>query len=365
MIEAKSAIDKHGITSINSLDIELNKELLVLNEGLLDISNQIQPPCSAKSTQTNSFSSKMYRDAMPNSIDDWQAGLLQVADSSYAQRGQFTRSVEQWLSQYPTASAIEQMALSRKLATAYQQLGMYREALQILDTGFKTADTQQVVEEQVLILSQLSDVWLSAGDWLEANVLVMKAVQLASEAQDARLQAYAAQAEGNMLVVAHFYPAGVESLLKQQPDNTTIQATYQATALEAYRKAMRFAKQADETELHVAAALNALFIELNVMQTDTDLLSHVWQTLQELPDSSVKTRHLLSLAVFLESFLEHSQAPASIWIQRLAKAYQQAAEIAEQAGDMRGASLAYGRWGRWYQLDGQTAQSPFFCTASL
>jgi len=355
LISAASRSGADGTVSISASNVNLSKELLVLNEGLLDVSDQVQPACSPSSHQNSQYHPEMHRKAMPDGVDDWQAGGLQVADDEYSRRGQFSRSLKAWLRAYSQAPVEEQMALSRKLASAYQQLAMHQDALKILRTGLALAEQEQVQAEQVLISSQLSDLHLSLGQWEEANRLMTQALQLADAAQNPRLQAYATQAQGNVLVVAYLYPAGVAAFWQQNPENTDVQSHYQAAALVAYEKAMAFAEQADESELQIASQLNALFVKLSLQQSVNALFETTWQSIQNLPNSALKTRQLLSLSVFLETFLK--QSPDSNWKQHLFDAYQQAAEIAQQLGNMRGASLAYGRWGRWYQAHGNTSDA--------
>ncbi len=334
IIDASSRFGTSGIVTINAPDVDLSKELLVLNAGLLDVSDQVLPPCEAKHATNSTLRAAMQRPGVPSAIDDWQAGLLKAIDGEPSRRGQFSQAVEAWLKALPDASDTEQLALLGKIASAYQQLGMHSDALLTLGAALENAETRQDTQAQTLILSQLSDVWLSLGDWDAAKNFVEQALQLARAEQAPELLAYATNAEGNMLASGFYY----------------------LEAFEAYQEAADFATQAQAPELSVAIGLNALFASLDETGGDVTQFDKIWQQTQALPDSSVKARYLISLGVFIESYLtqrlEEQQQPASAdLLQRLAHAYRQAGKMAEQLGDARTASLAYGRWGRWYDTE--------------
>lgn len=298
--------------------------------------------------------------------------LMEQGDAFF-QQGYFQQAVKHWEKTLALLKSIEKPSqridVLTRLAAAYQALGMHRAVFQTLDKASSLVQQTQDMGRNALILSQLSDAWLSIGESEEALSLAEESVADARTANQENVLARALNTQGNALAILKHYPQ----------------------AIEAYQESAKIAEQTGELALVVRANLNQLHVALNhsPLHEIVTALADTKQKIATLPNSHDKATSLISVGKYAldllqqNQFIKQEQQVARNWLQQdemlseaeqqftqhwlhqkklttsekqkiLSQAYQafqQALLIAKNLPDDRNTSIAYGYLGRLYEME--------------
>ncbi|MDM8561284.1 CHAT domain-containing protein [Candidatus Parabeggiatoa sp. HSG14] len=318
---------------------------------------------------------------------------------TFFQQGHFQQAIKSWektLTQFSAQeNASQTISILTRLAAAYQAIGMHRSVFQTLNKALSIAEQMQDTKYSALVLSQLSDAWLSIGDSKEALLLADNSVSLAKETLakeifEPKILASALNSQGNALAIQQHYPE----------------------AISAYKESKQFATQSGDLELAVRASLNQLKTAINYSPLNEVIieLDEVWGRIQELPNSHDKATNLISVGKltldlwYKDKLLKLQQENARSLLQtesdkltkldlqvveellqkkrftkqetqriisRIYVAFQDAALLAKNLQDARTTSIAYGQLGQLYETEHRysealalTRQAIFFAKQS-
>ncbi len=130
--------------------------------------------------------------------------LIKQGDAFF-QQGYFQQATKQWeksLALCPENTSQHIDVLSR-LAAAYQNFGLHRDVFLMLDKAISIAEQRQDAMRSAIILSQLSDAWLSIGDAQEALLLAENSIVDAKNAKAQKVLAMALNSQGNAFFILH------------------------------------------------------------------------------------------------------------------------------------------------------------------
>ncbi len=262
-------------------------------------------------------------------------------------QGDFQKAAEIWQAAQQALSnqaSAERVKLLMRLGAAYQHLGMHTEVLNLLQEAILLADELNEAELQSQVLTQSSDGWLAVGEIGGALSMAKDSESIARTLNNPRLLAGALNNKGNAQSALGLFEESEPS----------------------YQEAEQLAKQAGDALLQGKILLNyadAAFSagELDKFQAHLQALQTQVKT---LPASYDKNYILISMGLLAERWLQyHLREPqnpqTAVQLQTLAlQVYQQAAKEAEQLGDVRTASMAFGYLGALYEQQQaiQTAQ---------
>lgn len=219
---------------------------------------------------------------------------LTVGDN-YFQKGQFEAAIKVWQAELAQYSASEVstppsdriLDIYRRLAAAYQNLGMHKHVFSTLIEGVSWAEKAQSVPHSAQLLSQLSDAWLTVGDTQEALQRAHDAVADARLTQDSQILADTL----NTLANAQLLSGDIDS------------------ALESYQQAQQAAQGIPHLSFKIA--INHLKAVLNdqPLEESKKQLFQVQTLLAALPNHSYdKIQGLISLSLIAQNLLKQHLA---------------------------------------------------------
>ena len=211
------------------------------------------------------------------------------------------------------------------LARAYAALGHDDQAVQSLRTALRLAEEAGAPAQRVRILGELGNLAMATGNVVEAERLVSDALTLARALGQAELTATLLHTRGNLLMA------------QQQPHE----------ALEVYRDSAALAQQARQAGLRARALAHAALAATHTAQphTATTLLDDALTHLQQAESSHDTAYDLL----FIGRVYHRLAATDPALVLRAAKAFQEAADLAQTLQDPRALSYAWGYLGRLYE----------------
>ncbi|MCK5877546.1 MAG: CHAT domain-containing protein, partial [Candidatus Marithrix sp.] len=280
------------------------------------------------------------------------ANDIQTGDT-YFKNGNFHQAIEHW--EYNLSKLDGQVSqridILTRLAAAYQAAGKHRKAFDLLEEAVSLTKQSGDTERSAIVLSQLSDIWLSNGDAEEALLLADNSLNDANETKNPSILARATNSQGNALAILEYYPE----------------------AMKAYESSILSAKQAGDFVLATKATINrlnaAFFVEPldEVMQT----LQKTWQQIQTLPDNRDKAAHFISMGTTIVELLQDKnseQLDNSTKKTILSYVYtslSKAADIAKTVQDNYAVSVAYGRLGELHEIEKHYAEALHFTRQAI
>ncbi len=298
--------------------------------------------------------------------------LLSQGDTLF-QQGDFPQATKVWERYLATledndAPPSQRIDLLTRLAAAYQNLGMHRNSVKMLDQALTLAEQSQDVARRAVVYSQFSDAWLTIGGSENAQKLAEAAVADARHTQDPHLLAMALNTQGNVLAILGSFPE----------------------ALKAYQDARQFAQRAKDQELVVKISLNQVKVDLrhSPLPKVHEALVAALEQIHQLPESHQQATHLISVGLLAQQVLQEDQylgeekqavqqelheetedleveekqvtqeflkepglsaMETQQTLQFAVTAFQNAQRIAKRLHDFSTISSAYGYWGQLYE----------------
>ncbi|MDM8565715.1 CHAT domain-containing protein [Candidatus Halobeggiatoa sp. HSG11] len=280
------------------------------------------------------------------------ANNIQTGDVFF-QNGDFKQAIKHWENELSKLDnqVSQRIDVLTRLAAAYQAVGKHGQMFSLLSEAVSLTQQSKDMARSAIVLSQLSDAWLSIGDTEEALTLADDSFADAEETKKPSILARAANSQGNALAVAGYYPEAVE----------------------AYKNGISYAEQAGDFALATKININRLNATLYTEPLDKamQVLQETWQKLQKLPDNRDKAAHFISLGTIV---LELLQADSSTQLNNFDKktalsyvytAFSKAADIAKIIKDNRTASVAYGRLGELYEVENRYTEALTFTRQAI
>ena len=272
------------------------------------------------------------------------AATLPVSESSAAeqrmaeglrllQRGEFERAISNWREAARLFEAEEKFSQQSNalvhLAQAYQALGLYRDALQNVDLALAVAEKAGDRTQAAIALASAGNLYIATGPAEIARKYLDEAVRLARELNNQDLSASALNNLGNLL---------------------TQQKNY-AEALAAYNESASLAAARNNHSLAATAQINAASASTNLKQYKEAkaLLDKAMDQMPALQPSHDKAAALVNIGLgYLELRRNLADTKDSL-LQEAHKALSEAGTTADNLGDRRTSSYAWGHLGRLYE----------------
>jgi CHAT domain-containing protein len=307
--------------------------------------------------------------------DDNLTHLINQGDTFF-QQGNFSAAIKSWeksLALDSTTSS-QRVDLLTRLAAAYQAIGMHKQVFKKLGEAMILTKQTQDVGRNALVLSQLSDAWLTIGDSKEALSVAKNAVQDAKLANESSILARALNSQGNALTILQQYPE----------------------ALVVYKESEQVSIQTGDILLAIKALINQVNAALkeNPLYEVITLLDEAGQFIEQLPNNHDKAASLISYGTLALQLLEEDKvlikdkqfakkllenttiseverqfAQKLLQNQNLTpsqkqkvflktySAFSTAAQISKPLQDARTTSIAYGHWGELYEKQQRYAEA--------
>ncbi|MCK5720158.1 MAG: CHAT domain-containing protein [Thiomargarita sp.] len=320
---------------------------------------------------------------LTNAVANYNTPLIEQGDTAF-QNGNFQEAIVLWEKAQVSLDKedpYKQIDILLRLTSAYQALGKYRTVFKIIQIILPLAEKTQDIARNALILSQLSDIWLSIGDEKEALLLANDSIIDARETKDSLILATVLNTQG--IILATF---------KQYPE-----------AMAAFEECIELAVQIDNQILATKATINRLnaSIDNNSLLEIIPILDETWERIALLPPSYDKANFLISVSnqamdllqenkliihqqivakeifpkaeneqdeIFLQTLLDEPGLPIADKKRILAKTYNslsEAIKIAKQLQDNYTLSLAYGYLGTLYEAEQQYSEALIFTRKSI
>ncbi len=250
----------------------------------------------------------------------------------FYQRGDFAQAINQWkaaLNETQPGSR-QHFNLLIRLAAAYQKVGHYRVAYDILQQALFFAESSGIAAQQVLVHSYLGDILLAMQQPDAAKAYLEKHLALARTLDNHHILAHLLNNLGNVDSVNQNY----------------------TEALQTYQEVAEIAERLDDTALQIQTLNNLaqVHLKLNNLENSTALLEKALSLVSQLPDSYDKAFYLLGLGQ-LALRINPPYAPIS---QRRAGEdliFRQVLQLAKQFQNTRLMSYAKGLLGQLYERE--------------
>ncbi|RKZ48061.1 MAG: hypothetical protein DRR16_22335 [Candidatus Parabeggiatoa sp. nov. 3] len=260
-------------------------------------------------------------------------------------KGQFEEAIFLWQKVFAENSQKTPLNIQIKLASAYQKLGFYQKAFNLLQASLTQAKTQKNNQaHQAIILSEIGVLYLSGY-------------------QDKKSQDTILENEDNYEKVIHYFEKAIEialqtndklviaKVLNKQGNLLFIEGNYE-DAIITYKESEQLAREAGDLSLVSKVLINmtnTMILEDEVKVTVVKQLRKALYATQKLKASHDKSFGLMALSNLISSEIpdEFMSKSAKGWFQYTAlKSAQKSAEITE---DSRAKSYAYGYMGKLYE----------------
>ncbi len=288
-------------------------------------------------------------------LADRLSQLINQGDAFF-QQGDFQQATKQWekslaLCHKNTSQHIDVLT---RLAAAYQNFGMHSDVFHTLDKAISIAEQRQDAMRSAIILTQLSDAWLSIGDAQEALLLAENSIVDAKNAKAQKVLAMALNSQGNAFFILQYFPESIK----------------------AYNESAQLAEKVGEFGLAVKACINKLKAEINYrpLKEVIKTLDDVYAKISILPNGYEKANYLVSVGIQSQLILQNPEMAQWQKQKVTLSAYQSfidAAQMAKLTKNVHLISIAYGQLGRLYEKEHRytealslTRQSIFFAKQS-
>jgi len=255
---------------------------------------------------------------------------------SLMQRGAFEDAAVAWKgaaqAYQEEGKLTEQTEAVTYLAYAYESLGQYRKALENLDLALALAERSGDRARMATILGRLGSGYLAVGQQDAAEKFLEEAIALARELKAKDQLASLLNDYGNLL------------FLQKQYDQ----------AMQAYSESAQLAEAARNDSLATSALINVArtLNEKGQHQEAKDRLDQAVEKLQRVPPSHEKAYALIAIGLAYHELRAHL-SDADGLSRTAAARFTEAARMAEQLGDARAASYAWGYLGHVSEIQGR------------
>lgn len=251
--------------------------------------------------------------------------------------GHFEHAASYWRAaarSYATAQqhTAHSIALTR-LGHVYQVLGLFQEATthlhEALQLAERTADAAQIAP----ILGSLGEGYLGMRAISKATEYLDRALALAHTSGNTALQAAILNTRGNVF------------MSQQRPEE----------ALRIYQESAMLARQAGTPMLTARALTHAAMAAMQQghSQNSQTFLDQAQEHLQSVGATHDKAYEWLNIGLALHQLRAHLHDANSSLLLRAAQMFNASASLAEELGDLRAASYAWGHLGRLYSTEGR------------
>lgn len=269
---------------------------------------------------------------------------LSIDTENHAQhlfeQGQFEQAIQQWQTLLPKlqSNTAHYIDISIKIAVSYQELGLSKEATDILLKVLPLAE--QDVARQLLIIMNLSDLALATQQNMLAREYADKALSLLSETTTPVLKASVLNNVGNVLTVEAYY----------------------AKAIDTYAQAVILAKQAKRPILTVRILLNTAQVYLKQAQLThaANTLFEAWEILQPSPTQYNTVFNLLSIGDIAQHIQYDNDASSITSLDLITLSHTVLTDALQRATilkNQRLISYAQGYLGHLYELQQQYTEA--------
>lgn len=223
------------------------------------------------------------------------------------------------------------------LSQAYQGVGQYKQAFQALEFGLAMAVQSGDRPHSAVLQAGLGNAYLAVGKTDAASAYLNQALGLSGELKNDALSAAILNSQGNLLAMQKKY----------------------AEAREAYTKSSMLAKAAGDGTLAASAAINAATAAVNQgSHADAKaMLDQALVQMQPLGPSHDKASGLINLALAYDNLRPSLPNEGEPLLLQSSKLLNEAGGIAEQIGDLRAASYAWGYLGHLYETERRYAEA--------
>ncbi len=257
------------------------------------------------------------------------------------QQGRIEKAVQTWsqgltLSQFqrrPRAYIQTEVFLGK----AYMELGETQQAFTLLQAA--SNNSKKLSHEDLLAqsLNQLGNLYLKIGDTKSALTHFQESLEIAKQIQHFRLMAHVYNDRGNAYA------------LRQE----------NAEALASYKQGHHIASQHTFPNIGVRTKINAALVEVR-QRSGLQALPHLkeaWTELQNLPPTPEKVQNLLTIGTGLQQLEPQLNKHQAEITQLTLQSYREAAQLAQDIGDWRGKTYAWGLMGELYEKKGRDREA--------
>ena len=262
-----------------------------------------------------------------------------AAEDAYG-RGAFDRAIEGWLraaEEFEQAGRLpEQVDALVHVAESYQNIGLFTEALNTLETA-RALNQEASNPTQVRILGTQGSIYLAQGSNQIASDTLTRAFDLATELGDNRLAAFIGNNRGKLFAARGEYDV----------------------AIATYRDSARLARDNAMPMLAARALSNAATLLCQTGQYDecADFQREGLEVTALLDDSHDKAHLLVTLGLNYTPLVEQFPDRYSELMLRANEAFNQAWASAEAVGDLRVRSFAAGNLGGLYETENRQREA--------
>jgi CHAT domain-containing protein/tetratricopeptide (TPR) repeat protein len=284
------------------------------------------------------------------------------AQQAFAQ-GQFEQAIQYWEEVLKNTEAKDVPYLEAQLgsASAYQALGAYEEAFDILTKILPEAQRLTDKTWQVKILIALGDYYLAIQ-----NLAIQNKEEVGGKLQEAKTRAEKKEEarrkfqEANTIAEKIADSLLLAEVLNKQGNWSTMDSNFKA-AKNFYKKSLQLAEKVGNVSLRARVLLNLAQLAPSQEKEPSEIIKALKQALeatQALPASHLKSFGLLTLSQILSPKIISGEGFEINNMQRgeLAKmtwqALQGAKQSAEATQDSRALSYSYGLLGKLYEDEG-------------
>jgi len=251
-----------------------------------------------------------------------------VTQGQYAyDEGQLHKAVQLWQTALDTLPVTQQVRVRLQLAEAYKKLGEPQAAIQVLEQAINYTEE---LTKQALILSHLSDAFLTSREFEHAQQAITDSLTLAQQTDDPDVLAHVLNNQGNTFATLQRY----------------------AEARVAYEQAWQFAQQANQTALLTRIILNQIQAAIYHQDiiTARQQLTIAFTHLQQLPEAASEQRlGLLGLGRLALQLKKQFSEPDPALLNLAYQSLIQAEALSLAATDKNTTSYVYGYLGQLYQ----------------
>jgi CHAT domain-containing protein len=251
----------------------------------------------------------------------------------FYQSGAFEEAATNWLEAAriykQQAKLLAHSTALVQLSRAYQALGQYRKALQILSEALESAKQTGDRSHIAAVLGSLGNAYLLTGASVEASQYLQEGLQLARAEEDNGLAAVILNNLGNLLAL-------------QGESNE---------ALSAYAESVTLSRQTGNYATAVRALTNSAREAIQHEKYDEARaqLSMASELVPRLEPSRDKAYSLLSLGLAYNDLRPHLPEDHDRLLRQAAEAFNEATRVAQTTGDVRAGSYAWGYLGSLYE----------------
>ena len=259
--------------------------------------------------------------------------LVAAAESAHG-RGAFDEAIEGWLKaaqEFELAGRLaEQVEALIHIAETYQNIGLFTEALDTLETA-SVLNREASNAAHLRILGTQGSIYLALGSNQLAGDSLTRALDLATRLGDDRLSAFIGNNRGKLFAARGEYDV----------------------AIATYRDSARLARDNAMPVLAARALSNAATLSCQTGQYDecADFQREGLEVTASLDDSHDKAHVLVTLGLSYTPLVEQFPGRYSELMLRAYEAFNQASASAEAIGDLRVRSFASGNLGRLYETE--------------